>query len=69
MQNLKKLDLIDTLNEQVLVKKPILGICLGCQLLLNHSEENENIKVLGGLMVRLKNLEILKSFHRPCWLE
>lgn len=32
--------LIDLLNEQVLVKKkPILGICLGMQLMCNHSTE------------------------------
>ncbi len=67
MQNLKKLNLIDTLNEQVLVKKkPVLGICLGCQLLLNYSEENENIKGLGwinGEVKRFKNLKKLPSTH------
>jgi len=40
MFNLKKLDLLDILNEAVLVKKiPILGICLGMQLMTNGSEE------------------------------
>jgi len=40
MESLCKLDLIETLNNAVLVnKKPILGICLGMQLMAKHSEE------------------------------
>lgn len=40
MDNLKQEGLIEILNEQVLVKqKPILGICLGMQLLASFSEE------------------------------
>ena len=42
MKNLKELDLIDIINEQVLNKKiPILGICLGMQLLTKGSEEGD----------------------------
>ena len=40
INNLKSLNLFDALNEAVLVKKrPILGICLGLQLMARHSEE------------------------------
>lgn len=40
MENLKKRNLMDALNEEVLIKKkPILGICLGMQLMANKSEE------------------------------
>ena len=40
MQNLKELGLIDVLNEVALnQRKPILGICLGMQLMTKHSEE------------------------------
>jgi glutamine amidotransferase len=40
MENLQKRNLIEILNEKVLKEKtPILGICLGMQLLTNKSEE------------------------------
>ncbi len=42
MDNLKGSGLQDLLNEEVLVKKkPILGICLGAQLMTSHSEEGD----------------------------
>jgi|TARA_B110000263_G_scaffold248857_1_gene264815 glutamine amidotransferase len=40
MKNLKDLNLIEPLNNYALIqKKPILGICLGMQLMANTSEE------------------------------
>lgn len=42
MENIHRLGLADALNEVVLVKqKPILGICLGLQLMAKHSEEGD----------------------------
>ena len=42
MKNIVKLGLKEVLNEQVINKnKPILGICLGFQLLFEHSEEGD----------------------------
>jgi glutamine amidotransferase len=42
MTNLKELDIIPLLNEKVTRQKtPILGICLGVQLLANNSEEGK----------------------------
>jgi glutamine amidotransferase len=44
MQNLKELNLIESLNEAVLIKKtPILGICLGMQLMARSSEEGNSV--------------------------
>ena len=46
VENLKQLQLWEELNYAVLVKKkPILGICLGMQLMALHSEEGD----MGGL--------------------
>ncbi len=43
MQNLRNLNLKDVLDETVLVqKRPILGICLGMQLMAKHSEEGNS---------------------------
>lgn len=40
MSNLRESGLVEVLTEQVVVKKkPVLGICLGMQLLANSSEE------------------------------
>lgn len=42
MKNLRQHDLEDLLNNKVLIQKvPILGICLGVQLMTNKSEEGE----------------------------
>jgi glutamine amidotransferase len=44
MNNLKELNLIESLNEAVLVKKtPVLGICLGMQLMARSSKEGDTL--------------------------
>lgn len=63
--NLQKDGLSDVLKELILVKKkPVLGICLGMQLLTNNSEEG-NIKGFGIIDLETKKfqLENLKVPH------
>ena len=56
--NLKKMGLWDALNQTVLEKKtPILGICLGMQLMAKHSEEGNN-EGLGWFDAEVKHFDI-----------
>lgn len=57
MKNLKSLKLIDVLNQEVLYnKKPVLGICLGMQLMANKSEEGdtEGLGWIDAEVIKLK---------------
>jgi len=68
MANLQKLDLVEPLNEAVLGnRKPILGICLGMELMACHSEEGDT-RGLGWLdavsvKIRHSNTERFKVPH------
>jgi len=64
--NLREKNLDAILNEQVLVKKkPILGICVGMQLLATYSEENGLHKGLNWIEGIVKKLELPLSFAVP----
>lgn len=56
MRNLKHFDLIETLNEKVIeMKTPILGICLGLQIMALTSEEGDGKEQgLGWFDARVK---------------
>lgn len=61
MDNLKKLDLLKILSEEVLVnKKKILGICLGFQLMANESSENGKTKGLGWIDSNIEQIKTSK---------
>ncbi len=66
MKALQQSGLLDTLNEAVvLTKKPILGICLGMQLMGKHSAEG-NSTGLGWFdseIVRFESTPLLKVPH------
>ncbi|MBE6051303.1 MAG: imidazole glycerol phosphate synthase subunit HisH [Clostridium sp.] len=49
MHNLEKANLVDVIIEEVKKGKPLLGICLGMQLLFEKSYEGEETKGLGLL--------------------
>jgi glutamine amidotransferase len=66
MNKLYKYDLVDTIHEVVERKIPLLGICLGLQLLFESSEEAEmaaGLGVLKGKILRIPEKEDLKIPH------
>ncbi|HEV7701260.1 MAG TPA: imidazole glycerol phosphate synthase subunit HisH [Pyrinomonadaceae bacterium] len=57
MSGLTRLGILDALNEAVQIKKkPILGICLGMELMANRSEESgtQGLGWLNGNVVKLR---------------
>ena len=50
MQNLRQQGLDKILKEEIENKKPLLGICLGCQIILDFSPENntDTLKIIPG---------------------
>ena len=61
MDNLIELNLIDSLNDFALIqKKPVLGICLGMQLMANYSEEG-NVNGLGWVDAKVKKFNTSES--------
>jgi glutamine amidotransferase len=56
MKNLEATGLIPTILEQVLMHKPLLGICVGLQILFEHSEESPNVKGLGVFKGEVKKI-------------
>ena len=57
MRELHRRGLIDVIKELIADSKPVLGICLGLQLLFNHSEEAPGVEGLGiipGRVTRFK---------------
>lgn len=63
MEKLKELDLIPCLNESVVEKNtPILGICLGMQLMTQGSEEG-NIEGLGWFNCKTERLQVNEPYR------
>lgn len=66
MQNLNNFGLVDVIKEFAASQKPFLGICLGLQLLFEHSEESPGVEGLGilkGDILRIPPCEGLKIPH------
>lgn len=66
MNKLHSYDLVETIKEVVEKKKPLLGICLGLQLLYESSEESEGVSGLGvleGTICKIPDCRGLKIPH------
>lgn len=66
MKNLNNFGLVDVVKEFAASQKPFLGICLGLQLLFEHSEESPGVEGLGilkGDILRIPPCEGLKIPH------
>jgi glutamine amidotransferase len=68
MINLKSTGFIESINKQANEKKiPILGICLGMQLLTTYSEEGdvEGLDLIKANTIHFKNLDIPDNYKIP----
>ena len=66
MEKLHKYGLVDVIKEIVEKKTPLLGICLGLQLLFERSDEAVGVKGLGilpGEIIRIPEKEGIKIPH------
>lgn len=67
MENLKKSNLDEILKEEVKSGKPLLGICLGMQLLFDSSDEVAFTKGLGFIEGHVKKFEISEKIPHMGW--
>ena len=66
MENLNRYGLTDLIGEIADLGTPLLGICLGLQLMFDESEESPGVKGLGllkGKILRIPDCEGLKNPH------
>lgn len=54
MAEIKRLNFDKLLREQIATGKPVLGICVGMQALMDHSEENGGVDCIGVLPGKVK---------------
>ncbi|MCR5203088.1 MAG: imidazole glycerol phosphate synthase subunit HisH [Lachnospiraceae bacterium] len=65
MEKLHKYGLCEVITEEVKAGKPILGICLGLQVLFEESEESPGVKGLGLLKGKIVKLPVKEGFKIP----
>jgi glutamine amidotransferase len=62
MKQLRDKSLVDALR---VARQPVLGICLGMQLLFAHSDEGEGVDCLGIFMGKISPLKVATGFPVP----
>jgi glutamine amidotransferase len=66
ISRLKELKLFDAIKEEVVNNnKPILGICLGMQLLFESSEESSGVEGLGLIKGKVVSLPLSQNYKIP----
>ncbi|MGX6970999.1 imidazole glycerol phosphate synthase subunit HisH [Vagococcus bubulae] len=65
MEELEKRQLIDVIKQEVAKGKPLLGICLGMQLLVDGSDEHRYTKGFGFIPGECKQLPASHTFPVP----
>ena len=64
MENLRRMGLADAVRSAA-ATKPFLGICLGMQILFEHSEEDGGVDLLGVLPGRVRRFPSAKGCKVP----
>lgn len=65
MENLKRTGLIDAVRSAALSERPFLGICLGMQILFEHSEEDGGVDTLGVFKGQVRRFPDKAGFKIP----
>ena len=65
MENLKRTGLIDAVRSAALSGRPFLGICLGMQILFEHSEEDGGVDMLGVFRGKVRRFPDKAGFKIP----
>lgn len=68
MQQLKASPFFSLLQQKVLIQKtPVLGVCVGCQMLMNSSEEGseEGLGWINGKVVKFDKRRLPQNFKIP----
>ena len=65
MENLKRTGLIDAVRSAALSGRPFLGICLGMQILFEHSEEDGGVDTLGVFRGKVRRFPGKAGFKIP----
>jgi len=65
MANLAKLGLTDVVRAAACSGRPFLGICLGMQILFEHTEEDGGVDLLGVLPGKVRKFPSVQGFKVP----
>ena len=65
MENLKRAGLVDAVRSAALSGRPFLGICLGMQILFEHSEEDGGVDTLGVFRGKVRRFPDKAGFKIP----